>query len=320
MSELLSKLQNKKIAVLLGGDSKEREVSLRSGKNVIESLRRQGLRVIASDPAKEDFIKRLREEKVDLVFLALHGGLGENGAIAGLLETLKIPYTGSGVLSSALGMNKITSKMLLKASGINTPAFLSIDEEDGWTEKIISRFGLPVVAKPPAEGSSIDVEIVKDKEILEGVVLRLLKKYGQVLVEKFIQGRFVTVSILEIDGKPTALPILEIATEREFYDYEAKYIRGLSELIIPARLEEKTYRRVQKLALAVHKSLMCRGYSRVDFMISREEDAPYVLEINTLPGLTDVSDLPAQAKAFGIDYDELILRILVSALEVDNRQ
>lgn len=311
-------LKSKKIAVLLGGDSREREVSLRSGKNVIESLKGQGLRAIAIDPKEEDLIAILREEKINLVFLALHGGLGENGAIAGLLEIMEIPYTGSGILGSALGMNKIATKTILKGCGINTASFLVVDRQEE-IDLIIARLGLPVVAKPPTEGSSIDVEIIKDKEKLEEVILRLLKKYGQVLVEKFIQGRFVTVSILNIDGKPYALPILEVATKREFYDYEAKYTRGFSEIIIPARLEEETYQEVQRLALATHKNLMCRGYSRVDFMISTEENVPYVLEINTLPGLTDVSDLPAQAKAFGIDYDELILRILVSALE-DSRQ
>jgi len=305
---------DKKIGVLMGGNSREREVSLRSGNNVLASLLRQGLQAQALDPAEDKFIAKLSD--IDIAFIALHGRYGEDGCIQGLLELLNIPYTGSGVLASALGMNKVAAKRIFDACGIPTPKYYAFNLENGlkrgWKE-MLRNFDLPVVAKPTSEGSSIGVTIVKEEKEIISVIENLIVEFNDAFIEEFIVGTEVTVGILGWGDDIKALPVLELVSKNEFYDYQAKYTPGMTEFIIPARLPEEVYIKTQEIALKAHLVLGCHGFSRVDIMVGKT-GIPYVHDVNTIPGLTDLSDLPACAKADGISYDDLILRMLYSSI------
>ncbi|HHV80577.1 MAG TPA: D-alanine--D-alanine ligase [bacterium] len=306
-------LKDKKIIVLCGWISREREVSLRSGKKIYSALLRKGYDVTLIDPKMEGWEPVLRG---DIVFIALHGKPGEDGTIQGFLETFNVPYTGSGVLASSLAMNKLISKKMFIFSGIPTPDYLSMDDFesiDDFISKSMEYIGLPAVVKPVSEGSSIGVSIVKDADSLAPVVKDTVNKFDRVFIEKYIEGREITIGIIELDGKPVALPILELVPRNKFYDYEAKYTAGFTEFIIPARMDKEKYTLAQELALKAHKALGCTGFSRVD-LITDSNDNPYVLEVNTIPGMTELSDLPAMAKAYGIDYDDLVEIMLQSAL------
>jgi len=306
-------LKNKKIIVLCGWISREREVSLRSGKKIYSALLRKGYDVTLIDPKMKGWEPVLRG---DIVFIALHGKPGEDGTIQGFLETFNVPYTGSGVLASSLAMNKLISKKMFISSGIPTPDYLSMDDFesiDDFISKSMEYIGLPAVVKPVSEGSSIGVSIVKDADSLAPVVKDTVNKFDRVFIEKYIEGREITIGIIELDGKPVALPILELVPRNKFYDYEAKYTAGFTEFIIPARMDKEKYTLAQELALKAHKALGCTGFSRVD-LITDSNDNPYVLEVNTIPGMTELSDLPAMAKAYGIDYDDLVEIMLQSAL------
>jgi D-alanine-D-alanine ligase len=309
------KLINKKIAVLYGGTSGEREVSLRSGKKVFDSIISQGLNAVLID-TKEDFIPKLKEEKPDIACIVLHGRGGEDGTIQGLLEILGIPYTGSKVLASALAMDKVASKRIWEACGISTPKYSFIDPDkdiDQECERIKRAFPFPLVVKPSCEGSSLGVSILKDDKEFLATVKEAYGKYGDIFVEEFIDGRQVTVGILGQGVSAQALPVLELKPKSEFYDYESKYTPGGTEFILPAPLPKLVYSNVVKTAVDAHNSLGCRGFSRVDIIIDRDGTA-FVHDVNTIPGMTDLSDLPAQAKAGGLSYDDLVLRILESAL------
>jgi len=306
-------LKDKKIIVVYGWISREREVSLRSGKKIYEALLKKGYNVTLVDPKMEGWEPVLRG---DLVFIALHGKPGEDGTIQGFLETFGIPYTGSGVLASSLAMNKVASKKIFIASGIPTPNFIALEDSesiDRFISRAINEIGIPLVVKPVSEGSSIGVSIVKSKDDLELVVRDTLDKFDNIFIEKYIEGREITVGVLEIDGRLTALPILELVPKKEFYDYTAKYTSGMTDFIIPARMKEEKYKLAQELALQAHKALGCVGFSRVD-LVTDKDDNPYVLEVNTIPGMTDLSDLPAMAKAYGIEYEDLVEIMLYSAL------
>jgi D-alanine-D-alanine ligase len=306
-------LKDKKIIVLCGWISREREVSLRSGKKIYSALLRKGYDVTLIDPKMKGWEPVLRG---DIVFIALHGKPGEDGTIQGFLETFNVPYTGSGVLASSLAMNKLISKKMFIFSGIPTPDYLSMDDFesiDDFISKSMEYIGLPAVVKPVSEGSSIGVSIVKDADSLAPVVKDTVNKFDRVFIEKYIEGREITIGIIELDGKPVALPILELVPRNKFYDYEAKYTAGFTEFIIPARMDKEKYTLAQELALKAHKALGCTGFSRVD-LITDSNDNPYVLEVNTIPGMTELSDLPAMAKAYGIDYDDLVEIMLQSAL------
>ncbi|MDI6736073.1 MAG: D-alanine--D-alanine ligase [bacterium] len=303
---------DKKIGVLLGGKSREREISIRSGTNVCDSLLRQGFQTETIDPAEHGFMEKISQ--IDVAFIALHGRYGEDGCIQGLLEVLNIPYTGSGVLASALGMNKIASKRIFEACGIPTPKYWTFKNglERG-CEEVLRNFKMPVMAKATSEGSSIGVIMVREEKELTKVIEGLMAEFGDAFVEEFIDGKSVTVGILGWGDDITALPVLELVSKNEFYDYQAKYTQGMTEFIIPARLSEKIYNEVQQTALKAHQSLGCHGFSRVDIMVG-QDGTPYVHDVNTIPGLTDLSDLPACAKAVGISYDELILKMLSSSM------
>lgn len=305
---------DKRIGVLMGGRSGEREVSLRSGKGVLESLRRQGYDAVGID-VDENVDVRLRENRVEIAFIALHGKGGEDGAVQGLLETLRIPYTGSGVAASALSMNKYLTKLVLEQNGIPFPTTIYLEPPmtfEAVREKILSRMELPVILKPLAEGSSIGIAVAHDETELRDLTGKLLADYPRIIAEPFISGREITVGVIGAGDSPRALPILELVPKNEFYDYQAKYTKGMTELICPARLDEKTTREAQKIAVKTHLALGCNGVSRVDFIVDRRNN-PYVLELNTIPGMTEISDLPEEIRAEGGSYDSLALEILASA-------
>ena len=307
-------LKDKKIVVICGWISREREVSLRSGKKIYDALLKKGYNVTLVDPKIEGWGPVLSG---DMVFIALHGKPGEDGTVQGLLETFDIPYTGSGVMASSLAMNKVMSKKIFIASEIPTPRYIGLEDFksiDEFISSALESIGLPLVVKPVSEGSSIGVSIVRDRKDLDDIVTDTVDKFGDVFIEEYIEGREITVGVLDIDGRLTALPILELIPKNEFYDYTAKYTSGMTEFIIPARIKEEKYKLAQEFALKAHKALGCTGFSRVDLVTDRD-DNPYVLEVNTIPGMTDLSDLPAMAKAYGIEYEDLVEIMLYSALK-----
>jgi D-alanine-D-alanine ligase len=298
----------------MGGRSGERAVSLRSGKRVFDSLQKQGYNVISMD-LEDDLISRLKQEKVEVVYIILHGKYGEDGVVQGLLEMANIPYTGSKVLASALAMNKLAAKRVFDAVGIPTPRYLEVNAEsdvEKEAERIIRVFPFPLMLKPTSEGSSLGVTLVKKSEEFKAVLKKAVAEFKDVFVEEYIKGREVTVGVIGKYGDLQVLPILELVSKKEFYDYEAKYTEGMTEFILPARLSPPLYKRTQETALAAHKALGCYGVSRVDIIVGGDH-VPYVHEINTIPGMTDRSDLPAEAAHAGISFDQLVVKILESA-------
>jgi D-alanine-D-alanine ligase len=307
-------LKNKTIGVLMGGLSGEREVSLRSGENCHRALLSRGYRAVRID-ARRDVGRRLEEAGVEVAFLALHGRYGEDGTIQGLLTIMGIPYTGSGVLASALGMNKVASKKVVRGSGLPTPDYLEIpaDEPSAVSaERVVAELGLPVMLKPVEEGSSLGVSKCKTAGELQSCLDAGRKAFGSMFAERFVPGREITVGVIERAGRREALPILELVPKNEFYDYEAKYTEGMTEFILPARLDPPVYEEAQRVAVGAFEAVGCRGYGRVDLMVD-QEGVPWFVEINTLPGMTDLSDLPAQARAAGICYEDLVETILLTA-------
>ena len=304
-----------KLGVLLGGSSGERSVSLLSGQRVSTSLRRQDYEVIDIDLVKDDWLTQLISEEVDAVFLALHGKGYEDGTIQAILSHFGLPYTGSGILASALGMNKIMSKQIFSTMQIPTPDYLKIHLEENLkaqTQNAIEQLGLPLVIKPASEGSSLGVSIIHESDEIYRAVEKN-RVFKDNLFEKYVQGQEITVGLIGVGADLQALPILELIPKREFYDYQAKYTAGLTEFVIPARLSDEVGQVAQSIALRAHQALGCHGYSRVDMIVDRLGQ-PFVTEVNTLPGLTELSDLPAQAAAAGISYDRLISKILDSAI------
>ena len=307
-------LKSKKIAVLCGGRSGEREVSLRSGKRVFESLQKQGFDVIQLD-LTDDLIATLKQKKIDAVYLALHGRYGEDGTVQGLLEIASIPYTGSKVLASALAMNKLAAKKIFDASGIPTPRYAEINARTdiaAQADKIRRTFPFPLVVKPVSEGSSLGVSIIKREDDLPRTLEKTVKEYQDVMVEEFVKGREVTVGVIGTGEDLQALPVLELVPRKDFYDFEAKYTAGMTEFILPARLNQPLYAKTQETALRAHLALGCYGVSRVDLIVSADH-IPYVTEVNSIPGMTEQSDLPAEAAHAGLSFDELVVKILASA-------
>ena len=308
-------LKTKTIGVLMGGLSGEREISLISGENCFTALLSRGYRVVRID-ALRDVGQKLMENNVEVAFLALHGRYGEDGTIQGLLEVMGIPYTGSGVLASALGMNKISAKKIARSSGVPTPDFCEIDGDETVADaaaRIEAKLGFPVMIKPVNEGSSLGVVKCKDRDELPGHLEKVRSEFGSVFAERFVGGSEITVGVLYLDGKLTALPVLELVPKREFYDYEAKYTGGMTDFILPARLDPIAYEQSQRLAISAFRAVGCRGYGRVDLMVDTA-GTPWFVEVNTLPGMTELSDLPAQAAAAGLSYEDLVEAILLTAV------
>ncbi|MFA5515079.1 MAG: D-alanine--D-alanine ligase [Desulfuromonadales bacterium] len=302
----IAELKEKKIGVLMGGLSAEREISLRTGQAVLGALQAAGYRAVGID-AGRDLASRLREEGVEIAFIALHGRYGEDGAVQGLLEILGIPYTGSGILASAIAMDKITTKYLFLQHGVPTPDFHVFRRGDDRQALLAACRKFPVVAKPAREGSTIGVTIAHSGAELErGIDAALLHDAG-VLVEEFIEGLEVTVGVL--DGAP--LPIIQVVPKGGFYDYQAKYTAGQTEYILPAPLAADLYRHLQQTAVKACALAGCTGAARVDFMVRGNEF--FCLEINTIPGMTATSLLPKAAGHVGISFAELVERILAGA-------
>lgn len=299
-----------KIAVLCGGMSSEREVSLRSGKNCHSALLRLGFLNAVIVDVDENIAEKLKSEKIEYAYNALHGKYGEDGCIQGLLEILKIPYTGCGVMSSALCMNKEYTKKILSTAGMPLIKSVFIRKNEDIL-KAVSGLKYPMMIKPVSEGSSFGMSKVDNEAELLKAVEDAQKYNPDVLVEEYLVGICATVGVLENDNEIFATEILELRPKNEWYDYEAKYTKGMTEFILPAELSEEMTKKIKELAIKAHKLANCSGVSRVDFHIV--EDIPYILEINTSPGMTDTSDLPAQSACMGIDYDNLVLLILNSA-------
>lgn len=304
--------RNAKIAVLCGGMSSEAEVSRRSGKNCFGALQRLGFKNAELVEVDKNIAQKLQDGKYDYAYNALHGKYGEDGCIQGILEILQIPYSGCGVMSSAICMNKEYTKRILSTHPeipLAKSAFVRKGEDVMVKTKNLK---YPVFTKPVSEGSSFGMTKVNSKEELKAAYDEAVKYNDDVLIEEFINGVFVTVGVLEKDGKNFATEILEIRPKNEWYDYEAKYTPGMSEFILPANLSKELTEKVKQIAVIAHETAGCRGVSRVDFMIS-DDGIPYVIEINTSPGMTETSDLPAQSKIMGIDYDNLVEIILSGA-------
>lgn len=299
----------KRIAVLMGGISSEREVSLNTGRGVHEALRSKGYDSIAIDWREgADLVGELRAAKPDAVWIALHGTWGEDGCVQGLLECLRIPYTGSGVTASALAMDKVLSKRIFDDHGIPTPDWRVLGAADSPASHAGAVGGVPCVVKPSREGSTVGITIVKRMEDLDAAVALARRCHGETLFERFIAGRELSVGILG----DAVLGTVEIRTKAAYYDYEAKYQRSDNEYLVPAPLDPKVDDEVRTAALRAHRALGCEGYGRVDVRLD-ESGRPWVLEANTLPGMTATSLLPKIAKHAGIDYATLCERILQSA-------
>lgn len=315
-----------RVAVLMGGVSSEREVSLKTGRKIAQALDRERYEVVRLEiergagsqadahgsPPGDELIPLLTDgRRPDVVFIALHGRYGEDGTVQGLLDLLGIPYTGSGVLASALAMNKAVSKKLMLAEGIRTPPFVLVRDRDEGMARA-SELPLPLVVKPNREGSTIGVTIVRQADQLPSALELAFRYDTEVLVEQFIEGTEITAGVLGNDN-PCVLPLVEIVPRSGFYDYESKYTPGATEEIVPARIPEARAREACELAIRAHKALGCRGMSRVDMICGR--DQVWVLEVNTIPGMTETSLLPRAAAAAGMSFAELVGRLVELALE-----
>ena len=299
-----------KIAVLCGGMSSEREVSLRSGKNCHEAMLRLGFKNAIIIDVDENVSEKLKAEKVEYAYNALHGKYGEDGCIQGLLEILKIPYSGCGTMASAICMNKEYTKKILSTTDIPLIKSVFIRENED-VLAAVKDLKYPMMIKPVSEGSSFGMSKVETETELINAVKDAQKYNPDVLIEEYLVGICATVGVLEDGYKTFTTEILELRPKNEWYDYEAKYTKGMTEFILPAELSAEMTKTVKDFAITAHRTANCSGVSRVDFHIVG--DIPYVLEINTSPGMTDTSDLPAQAACIGLDYDNLVLLILNSA-------
>jgi D-alanine-D-alanine ligase len=305
--------KGKRIGVLMGGMSSEREVSLESGKAIHNALRELGYETCSLE-ADRQLARRLWEEKIDVAFIGLHGRLGEDGAVQGLLEMMRIPYTGSGVLASALSMNKVISRQIFMQNDLPVPRHKVVAA--GGKEKFHIQdlpFPLPVVVKPSQEGSSVGITIVGEEEGIAHAMEIALGFDSEILIEEYIRGREIQVGIL--DDSP--LGAVEIVPRGQFYSYEAKYTQGLADHFLPAPLPPEDYERALRLGLKAHRLLGCEGATRVDLLYRKEEISRpghfFVLEVNTLPGMTALSLLPEIARGAGIDFANLVERILLGA-------
>ena len=300
-----------KVAVLFGGASAEREISIRSGSGVLAALRGRGVDAIAFDPAERP-LEDLKREGVQRVFIALHGRFGEDGTVQGALELLRIPYTGSGVMASAIAMDKVFTKRIWMTHGLPTPKFEVVRRGDVLRE-LPDRLGLPLILKPPHEGSTLGITKVAGYSQVADAFELAAKYDDEVLAEEFIDGRELTVAVLGTGADARALPIVEIRAPGGNYDYQNKYFTDDTEYLCPAPLPEHETAEIQRLAVAAYRALGCDGWGRVDFMVPKRDRKPTLLEINTSPGMTGHSLVPMAARALGVSYDQLVLAILAGA-------
>ena len=303
-----------KVAVLMGGRSAEREVSLMSGEGVLAALKARGVDAHAFDPAERP-LDDLSRDGFGRVFIALHGRYGEDGTVQGALELLGIPYTGSGVLASSVAMDKAFTKRVWSTHDLPTPGFLLARSAADVTAAV-DRFGLPLAVKPSREGSSIGFTKLTERA-QAGAAFALAARHDEVLCEQFVAGRELTIAILGTGASARALPVIEIVAPAGNYDYQNKYFRDDTRYLCPAPLDEATAAHVQRIALDAYRALGCEGWARADVMLGHAsgaaEDAAYLLEINTSPGMTSHSLVPMAARAAGLDYESLCLTILAGA-------
>ena len=304
-----------RVALLSGGTSGEREISIASGDGAEAALKEAGFPVDSFDPANKDDLKALIDGDYDVAFLCLHGRHGEDGVIQGFLETIGLPYTGPGVWSSAIAINKARSKDFYRLAGVPTAPSVTLHAGESYTvADIIAQVGEHVVVKPASEGSSIGVSIVSGADAIETAIDEAFGHDTEVVVEKFISGREFTVAVIG-NEQPRALPVIEIIAQKgEFYDFESKYAAGGSKHICPAELPEEETATIQREAVGAHKALNCEGVSRTDFILD-EEGKPWALETNTIPGMTSTSLLPDAARAAGIPFPQLCTMLVQYALE-----
>ncbi len=303
-----------KVGVLMGGPSSEREISLKSGKAVLAALTDSKVDAVGveifTDDAGEN-VRLLKGLNLDCAFIALHGRFGEDGAIQGILETINLPYTGSGVEASRLAMDKIGALKIFQRAGLTVPKSQILEKQSYEKTKVFNNeLGLPLVVKPANHGSSIGLSLVFDTKDIAGAIELAFEFDQRVIIEEYISGRELTVGVLN----KTALPVIEIIPKNKFFDFEAKYKAGLTEYIVPAVLEKKCAENIQQVGLTAHNALGCFGCSRADIILSNS-GVPYILEVNTIPGMTSTSLLPKAAGVTGINFKDLCFKLLELAYE-----
>jgi len=297
-----------KVGVLAGGPSSEREISLKSGRAVYSALINEGFDAIFLDITADAPYDAIKNAGIDVAFIALHGKFGEDGTVQKMLEDARMPYTGSGVEASRLAIDKIASKVIFIKSGIPTPRY-TVFEKDNFTAGDIDNIELPVVVKPQFEGSSIGLSIVKEKGALKGALDKAFGYGNKVLLEEYIEGREITVGILN----DMPLPVVEIVTRDHVYDYSAKYNDPATKYIVPAPLAISDYEKAQRLGRCAHEALGCRSFSRVDMILTGSGDI-FILEVNTIPGMTERSLLPKAAAAQGLAFGKLCAKLIEDAV------
>ena len=307
-----------KVGVLFGGRSAEREISLISGNGVLQALKSRGIDAHPFDPGTHS-LADLAAQGFDRVFIALHGRYGEDGSLQGALEQLGIPYTGSGVMASSVGMDKITTKKLWLMEGVPTPKYATVDADTD-LDALVAELGLPLIVKPPLEGSSIGITKVTDRNQLADAIALVASMDDAVLAEQFVTGREFTVAVLGQGAAARALPIVEIVAPEGKYDYQNKYFTDDTQYHCPAPLPDDLTQEIQRHAVNAYRALGCEGWGRVDVLVRESDMRPFLLEVNTSPGMTTHSLVPMAARAVGIGYEDLCVEILRSArLKMGNR-
>jgi D-alanine-D-alanine ligase len=304
-----------KVAVLMGGHSAEREVSLMSGNGVLKALRDSGVDAYAFDPAERDLIE-LKQDGFARCFIALHGRFGEDGTVQGALELLGLPYTGSGVMSSSLSIDKVMTKRVLLAENLATPRYVLLRKgrySATDVAQVVSTLALPLIVKPAREGSSIGLSKVTQRSEMQAAVDLAATLDNDILCEQFISGDEVTCPVLSHNGVARALPVIRIVAPDGNYDYQNKYFTDTTQYVVPCGLPAGEEEAIQKMVLQAFLTLNCRGWARADVMIDQHTRKPYLLEVNTSPGMTSHSLVPMSARAAGISYEELCLQVLTSA-------
>ncbi len=313
-------MKKKTIALISGGISSEREVSLNSGKQVFDALDKEKYDILQYDP-KTDIPRLVTDAgRIDCALIILHGPYGEDGTVQGLLDLLDIPYQGAGVLGSAVAMNKLLSKHLYERAGLVVPSYAMVRRKESVdVDRIIAQLGLPLVVKPVETGSSVGMSIVRVDRSLAAAVEKALEFCPTAMIEAYISGREITCGVLG-NQNPEALPLIEIipGENHEFFDYEAKYQPGASQEICPARIDARLTQKVQACAVAAHHALYCQGYSRTDMIL--KDDECFILETNTIPGMTATSLFPQSAKAAGMTFGQLLDRLIELGMEARRRQ
>jgi len=304
-----------KVAVLMGGSSAEREISLMSGGGVLAALRSAGVDAHAFDPAERE-LAELKRDAFARCFIALHGRHGEDGTVQGALELLGIPYTGSGVMASAIAMDKVMTKRVWLAEGLPTPRYVALAPGEQQRERIVSvpdELGLPLIVKPPHEGSSIGVTKVKGYSQMQDAVALAASHDPVVLCEEFIEGDEVTCPVLGEGETARALPVIRIVAPEGAYDYQNKYFTDVTQYLVPSGLPAAEEEEIQRLVVAAYRTLGCRGWGRADLMLRASDRKPFLLEMNTSPGMTSHSLVPMSAKAAGISYEQLCVQLVAHA-------